>query len=125
MFRRCLLVLPLFGFLFAAAPFAAAQEPAIPTADQQSPTPLDPQFGRRRQTSPAEEKIERDMAKKRNLARQATIKKDTDRLLQLATELKQYVDKTNENTLSLDVINKADEVEKLAKEVKNKMRGDN
>ena len=65
------------------------------------------------------------MAKKRNLARQATIKKDTDRLLQLATELKQYVDKTNENTLSLDVINKADEVEKLAKEVKNKMRGDN
>ena len=62
------------------------------------------------------------MAKRRNEERQAAIKKDTDRLVQLATELKDYVDKSTENTLSLDVIKKAEEVEKLAKEVKNKMR---
>jgi hypothetical protein len=57
-----------------------------------------------------------------NLQRQQDIRKDTDRLLQLATELKAAVDKSNENTLSLDVVRKAEEVEKLAKQVKEKMK---
>jgi len=55
--------------------------------------------------------------------RQMEIKKDTDKLLELATELKQYVDKTNEHTLSLDVIKKAEEIEKLAHTVREKMKG--
>ena len=63
------------------------------------------------------------MAKKRNLQRQEDIKKDTDKLLSLATELKQYVDKTDENTLSVEVIKKAEEIEKLAHTVKEKMKG--
>ncbi len=67
----------------------------------------------------------KDMEKKLNLQRQENIKKDTEKLLELATELKQYVDKTDENTLSLDVIKKADEIEKLAKSVKEKMKGSN
>ncbi|HEU4414834.1 MAG TPA: hypothetical protein VFT65_08620, partial [Candidatus Angelobacter sp.] len=54
--------------------------------------------------------------------RQADLKNDTDRLFALATELKTAVDKTNENMLSLDVVRKADEVEKLAKKVKEKMK---
>ena len=62
-------------------------------------------------------------AKEENLQRQAEIKKEAAQLLQLATELKQYVDKTNEHTLSLDVIKKADQIEKLAKSVKDKMKG--
>jgi hypothetical protein len=33
------------------------------------------------------------------------------------------VDKSNEHTLSLDVIRKAEEIEKLAKQVKDKMKG--
>jgi len=33
------------------------------------------------------------------------------------------VDRTNEHTLSLDVIKKAEEIEKLAKSVKGKMKG--
>ena len=57
-----------------------------------------------------------------NKKRQEDIKNDTEKLFQLATELKAAVDKTNENTLSLDVIRKADEVEKLAKRVKEKMK---
>ena len=44
-------------------------------------------------------------------------------MLELATELKQSVDKSNENTLSLEVIKKADQIEKLAKTVKDKMKG--
>ncbi len=63
------------------------------------------------------------MAKKANLQRQEELKKDTEKLLELATELKQSVDKTDENTLSLEVIKKADQIEKLAKSVKDKMKG--
>ncbi|HEY7353828.1 MAG TPA: hypothetical protein VH596_13760 [Terriglobales bacterium] len=69
--------------------------------------------------------IQRQMQKKANEQRQAEIKRDTDRLLKLSTELKEYVDKSNENVLSLDVMKKAEEIEKLARSVKNKMRGNN
>jgi len=65
------------------------------------------------------------MAKKANQARQADLKRDTEKLLKLATELKDYVDKTNENTLSVDVVKKAEEIEKLAHSVKDKMKGRN
>jgi hypothetical protein len=64
-----------------------------------------------------------EAAKKENIKRERDIKKDTDKLLELATELKQYVDKTNENMLSLDVIKKAEQIEKLAHTVKEKMKG--
>ena len=69
--------------------------------------------------------IQKEMRKKANEQRQAELKRDTDRLLKLSTELKEYVDKSNENVLSLDVIKKADEIEKLAHNVKTKMRGNN
>ena len=67
----------------------------------------------------------REMLKKQNSQRQQDIKKDTDQLLELATELKEYVDKTNENIISLDVIKKAEQIEKLAHAVKDKMKGSN
>jgi hypothetical protein len=57
-----------------------------------------------------------------NKERQGKLKQDTDKLLQLATELKQYVDKTNENILSIEVVKKTDEIEKLAKSVREKMK---
>lgn len=71
----------------------------------------------------ARERIEKDMAKKANEERQAQLKRDTDRLLKLATELKTSVDKTDQNTLSVDVVKKAEEIEKLAHSVKEKMKG--
>lgn len=70
-------------------------------------------------------KLAREMAKKANLERQALLKADTDKLLKLSTELKDYVDKTNENVLSLEVLKKAEEIEKLARSVKEKMKGPN
>ena len=60
--------------------------------------------------------------KAQNKERQQELKRDTDKLYQLATELKEQVDKTNENMLSIDVIRKAEEIEKLAKNVRNKMK---
>jgi len=92
-------------------------------ADQLPPASEDSQLGRdRERRDPDQEKRERDMEKARNKERQQSLQKDTAQLLQLATELKQYVEKTNENTLSVDVIKKAEEIEKLAHKVREKMR---
>ena len=54
--------------------------------------------------------------------RQVALRRDTEKLLNLATELKQNVDKTSPSILSMDVIKKAQEIEKLAKSVKDKMK---
>ena len=71
---------------------------------------------------PAQKEMQERMAREANKKRQQDLREETDRLFQLATELKAAVDKTNENLLSLDVVRKADEVEKLAKKVKEKMK---
>jgi hypothetical protein len=73
----------------------------------------------------ARARIASDMAKKAAKDRVAALKTDTDKLLKLSVELKQYVDKSDENVLSLEVIKKADEIEKLAKSVRDKMKGPN
>jgi hypothetical protein len=59
----------------------------------------------------------------RSTERQKRLVADTDKLLALATDLKQQVDKTNKNILSVDVIKKAEEIEKLAHSVKERMKG--
>ena len=64
---------------------------------------------------------QREMA--RNSERQKKLVDDTNKLLQLATELKASVDKSNKDTLSIDVIKKAAEIERLAHSVKERMKG--
>lgn len=103
----------LFLVLFIASPLTAF------AAEARS---ADPQFERERKKDRIEIDQEKRMEKARNVDRQKELKQDTEKLLELATELKQYVDKTNENVLSLEVIKKAEEIEKLAKNVKNKMK---
>jgi hypothetical protein len=76
-------------------------------------------------TNEAERGALKEMQKRANLERQAALKKDTDRLLQLAEELKSSVDKSNASILSLDVMKKAEQIEKLAHSVKDKMKGAN
>lgn len=73
----------------------------------------------------AQERLTTEMAKKAAKERAAALKSDTDKLLKLSVELKQSVDKSDENVLSLDVIKKAEEIEKLARSVKEKMKGPN
>ncbi len=95
---------------------AAQTSPPAPTPSIPGPPSGPPE-------DPWEIQQRKEALKKFNLQRQQEIKKDADKLLELATELKQSVDKSNENTLSLDVIKKADQIEKLAKTVKDKMKG--
>src|SRR3954468_891178 len=111
--------LAIIVLLICVVPPIPARSSLLTMANVQS----DPQFGRRRNnSSPLEEQAERDRVRGLNKERQQKLKQDTDKLLQLATELKEYVDKTNENIMSVDVIKKTDEIEKLAKSVRDKMK---
>ncbi|HVZ15475.1 MAG TPA: hypothetical protein VG897_00020 [Terriglobales bacterium] len=103
----------------ASATVCFAQNTVI--AAQVAPA-TDPQFGGHRRPDPEAARIEREMAKQRNKDRQQKLKEDTDKLLKLATELKEYVDKSNEQILSIEVLKKTDEIEKLAKSVRDKMK---
>ena len=103
--------------LYAQRPSIPPTVPGIPDASQQ---------GERRPGDPADRNLDdimRDNQRKLNKQRQHDLKRDTDKLLDLATELKKYVDKSNENVLSLEVLRKAEEIEKLARSVKDKMKG--
>ena len=54
--------------------------------------------------------------------KQKKLAEETDKLLAMATDLKQQVDKTNKDVLSVDVIKKAEEIEKLARSLKQEMK---
>jgi hypothetical protein len=103
---------------------------ASPAIAQNTPSPPPP-LNRDSMSLPgtdedqARDHLTRDMAKKAAKERAAALKTDTDKLLKLSVELKAYVDKSDENVLSLDVIKKAEEIEKLAKSVRDKMKGPN
>lgn len=57
-----------------------------------------------------------------NAERKKQIAEDAAKLLELATDLKKEVDKTDKDLLSITVIRKAEMIEKLAKGVKEKMK---
>ena len=95
--------------LASAGVFIAPRAPAALLAPQLNQDPI-------------QKEMQDRMYKAANKKRQQDIRDDTDKLFELATELKAAVDKSNENLLSLEVVRKADEVEKLAKKVKEKMK---
>jgi len=55
-----------------------------------------------------------------NAERKKLVADESARLLKLATDLKAEVDKTTKYTLSLNVIRKADEIERMARDVRKK-----
>ncbi len=109
-----LLVLSIALGCVAALPGGISAEP---------PQNQQPDERRSRDPNDPMERMRREHLKQLNTERQEALKRDTDRLLELAKELKDYVDKSNEHTLSLDVIKKAEQIEKLARSVKEKMKG--
>jgi hypothetical protein len=107
------------GLLFGGAVILRPATAATPVAADR--VEMEAQQGESQQDRFQKEMQDR-LYKEANKKRQQDIKNDTDKLFQLATELKAAVDKTNENMLSLDVIKKAEQVEKLAKKVKENMK---
>jgi hypothetical protein len=118
------------SILFMGALLAAAlhsQQPGQQSAPQPSGTtnPQDPGPGRAWSSSTLAVPMPRsgnpDFTAA-NAERKKQIADDSTKLLKLATDLKTEVDKTTKDTLSLNVIRKADEIEKLAHDVKEKMK---
>jgi hypothetical protein len=119
--NRLLLCLAALAVLNGAA--QTATQPASPNPER--PT-LSPEANR---VPDANQQMEmRDQQTKTqnyaaaNAERKKQIADDSARLLKLATDLKAEVDKTSKDTLSLNVIRKADEIERLAHSVKEKMK---
>jgi hypothetical protein len=54
--------------------------------------------------------------------KKAQLKADSEQLAKAAAELKVLLAKTNENAMSLEVIKKAEEVQRLAKQVQKEMK---
>ena len=68
-------------------------------------------------------RLQEEQTKKMNDERQKRLEGDTAKLFELAGELKEQVAKSDKHMLSVDVVKKADEIERLARSVKDKMRG--
>jgi hypothetical protein len=97
----------------------------IPDASHAEPTSLSPQIPTEKAPkSDAEVRAERQLEKERQKQRWQDIRKRSEQLLEIATELKQYVDKSGENVMSIEVIRKAEQMEKLSKDLQRKMKGD-
>ncbi len=71
---------------------------------------------------PEGDDIQRQQATAANWQRQVEIRRDADKMLQLTTELKDYLQKAQRGVMSVDAIKKAEQIEKLAHSVKSKMK---
>ena len=69
-----------------------------------------------------EEQIDRERAQKANELLRMEIKRDTEKLFTLSSELKDFVDQRSQGVLSLDAVKKAEQIEKLAKGLKSKIK---
>jgi hypothetical protein len=69
-----------------------------------------------------QEEADRERARKANEMLQMEIKRDTEKLFQLTTELKDFVEKSDQGILPAEILKKAEQVEKLAHSVKSKLK---
>jgi hypothetical protein len=117
--------------LLSAAHYSSAQDVHIPIPPaaaqaQDLHTPIPPAVvpGPRTGDAPAPtgDDILRQQAIAANSQRQVEIRRDTDKMLQLTAELKDYLQKGQQGVMSIDAIKKAEQIEKLAHSVKSKMK---
>jgi hypothetical protein len=94
-------------------------------ASGQNPTPNNPIPPDRRPPNDVAPETTMPPADKRILEEnEKDIKKKVEKLYELATELKTEVEKTDSSkVLSLNLVRKAEEIEKLARDIKNRSKG--
>jgi hypothetical protein len=114
-------------FLSNFAVFLAGAKTLLAGGQQQLPPPLPSQFpdasrgsGRSREDLPKPPIADPRVQLKES---QKNLRHDADRLLELAAELKDEAYKTEQtDVLSLSLVHKAEDVEKLAKQIKDLVR---
>jgi hypothetical protein len=99
------------------SPAETAKPEAAVVATPESPAP-EPQKQKPQKLPP--QKLE--PARVAGTPEQQQLERDAARLLQLTEELKAEVEKAGSNTLSLAALRKADEVQKLSRELKERMK---
>lgn len=108
--QGCLSGVISLGLLLGLGSVASAQQPdrssegtphstAVPSETEKTKPPLTPEEKKR-----------------------AELRADTEKLYRLTQELKVEVDKSNKDTLSVSVIKKAQEIERLAKSIKERSK---
>jgi hypothetical protein len=101
--------------LLVVATLASAQQIHLPPAVSQSQS-----MGNVPVTSG--DSVQKQQARAANEQRQVEIKRDTEKMLQLTSELKESLEKSSQAVMSMDDIKKAEQIEKLAHSVKAKMK---
>jgi hypothetical protein len=90
----------------------------------QGQTPKHPQDQKNGPDTPPENPLAPSAEKRMLEENEKDIKKKVEKLYDLATELKAEVDKTDSSkVLSLNLMRKAEEIEKLARDIKNRSKG--
>ena len=113
--------------LMAILPLASAQTPQD-SNPQNTPPPADSKSAdakapdAKKTESPTPPAKPKDEAAQREDERQAKIVADTERLYAMIQDLKAEVAKSSKDTLSVSVVKKASEIEKLARSLKERMR---
>jgi hypothetical protein len=119
--RRILAAIVVFGALALTATDTLHSQPQRATPQPMpSPNAPNPSFPPGVNgpdiTPPDQKKMDRQA--------QVDVKADVEKLYQLITELREQVQKSDTtSTLSLSVVNKAKQIEKLAKQVKERAKG--
>jgi len=116
MSRLSSIILVLFMAL-ASVGLASAQMVHLPPGIAQGPTP-----GTGDTPVTSGDDIQRQQAIAANQERQVEIKRDTEKMSELTQELKNYLETKSPGVMSVDAIKKAEQIEKLARSVKSKMK---
>jgi hypothetical protein len=101
--------------LLGAATLASTQQIHLPPAVSQGP-------GMGNVPVTSGNSVQQQQARAANQQRQLEIKRDTDKMFQLTAELKESLEKSGQNVMSMDDIKKVEQIEKLAHGVKSKMK---
>ncbi len=114
------------GFVVIALSGTVARTQKVGPGQMPSSLSADDPFGQTSSKGKLDEPLANTSEKQaamRNDERQKRLVSDTEKLLALATELHQDVGKTDKHILSVDVVKRAEEIEKLARSVKERMKG--
>lgn len=113
-------------FLSGIAATLVAVRPAFPAGQRNSNPPMHgPQIPDASGTSGVDNSPLASRVDPRRVLKeqQKELRRDVDRLLQMAKDLKDESDKTPEtDVLSLSLVKKAEDIEKLARQIKEKIR---
>jgi len=124
MFRKLAVLAFLLGMVVMPPVQMSRSMPPEPVSSPQSVDASQARPGEKPPPTPDEIRREKAMRKEFTKQRYQEIRHDSEQLVLLSNQLKRYVDIAGEDILSVDVVKKAEEIEKLARSVKTKMKGD-